>query len=642
LFWGDVGQNTIDNPARGPISYDEWHVATEAGFFGWPYFAGPNAPYSDFDFETEEIGPFFQVDHPVNASVNNTGRKDLPPAKSALIWYSYDESKEFEHLGTGGKSPIAGPVFYADRYNDGIRTENSIALPNHYDGKLFIAEWLRDWVNVVSLTPEAKVEKIEPFMRNTTFSHPIELELGPEGALYVLDYGPNWFSKNKEAALYRIGYVRGNRPPVVKLGADKLVGATPLTVKFSSDGTFDPDSGSSLKYEWYFDKDEVQSQETHPTHTFTEKGIYTIKVVVTDEKGKATTVTEEVRVGNDMPVVHVSINGNRSFYWDNKPIEYKVQVDDKEDGSLGKGTISANDVAVNLTYSTMGTDLTLVEQSEDVFTSSATGWKLMQDSDCKACHSINAKSVGPTYVDIASRYTNEKANIEKLASKIISGGSGVWGENVMSAHPQLSVEQAQEMVTFILSLKDDAQATRPLPPAGSFVPDAHVKDKSAGDYILTVSYKDKVVNGIGPNTVRERIIFRHPEVNALASSAQEGVSTSGSAIAFTKDQSWILFKDIDLTGIRSITFIASAHQNGGTLTVRAEEPNGNELARINVSRNKAAKRLRAEAPLPWKGNRSPLKQTKGKHDVYIVFEEAADYPASDSTAFFLKSVRFDP
>lgn len=47
LYWGDVGQNTIDDPKRGPISYDEWNLAREAGFFGWPYFAGPNSPYAD-------------------------------------------------------------------------------------------------------------------------------------------------------------------------------------------------------------------------------------------------------------------------------------------------------------------------------------------------------------------------------------------------------------------------------------------------------------------------------------------------------------------------------------------------------------------------------------------------------------------
>jgi len=66
LFWGDVGQNTIDNPKRGPVSYDEWNAAKEPGFFGWPYIAGPNAPYADFDFATEKTGPFSDPKKPVN------------------------------------------------------------------------------------------------------------------------------------------------------------------------------------------------------------------------------------------------------------------------------------------------------------------------------------------------------------------------------------------------------------------------------------------------------------------------------------------------------------------------------------------------------------------------------------------------
>src|SRR5690606_588085 len=102
------------------------------GFFGWPYFAGPNAAYADFDFETNEIGPFFDSLKPVNNSVNNSGRRLLPPAQRALIWYSYDESKEFEHLGTGGKSPIAGPVYYSDMYRPKGDGESSVAFPSYY------------------------------------------------------------------------------------------------------------------------------------------------------------------------------------------------------------------------------------------------------------------------------------------------------------------------------------------------------------------------------------------------------------------------------------------------------------------------------------------------------------------------------
>jgi cytochrome c len=117
VFWGDVGQNTIDDPKRGPISYDEWNVAKEPGFFGWPYFAGPSAPYAAFDFATEKIGPFHDPKKPLNASINNTGLKELPPAKDALIWYSYTESKILNTWVQAVKAPLP------DRYIIAIVTK---------------------------------------------------------------------------------------------------------------------------------------------------------------------------------------------------------------------------------------------------------------------------------------------------------------------------------------------------------------------------------------------------------------------------------------------------------------------------------------------------------------------------------------
>lgn len=639
LFWGDVGQNTIDNPSRGPISYDEWNVAREAGFFGWPYLAGPNAAYADFDFATDKVGPFFDAQRPVNTSVNNTGIRNLPPATGAMIWYSYDESKEFQHLGTGGKSPIAGPVYYQDLYRH-AGTDSSAALPAYYNGKLFIAEWLRDWINVVTLTEDGKVQTIEPFMKGEKFSHPIELEIGPEGALYILEYGLNWFSKNDDAALYRIEYTRGNRPPVVKLSAGNAIGSTPLTVQFSSEGTFDPDSASHLEYAWYFDGTEVQSAEANPTYTFREKGIYNVKLLVSDAQGKQTASTVEVRAGNAMPEVALKVEGNQTFYWHNKPVIYAVEIQDKEDGSLREGTIKQSDVSINLTYSTMGTDMTLVEQSEDLFNSSATGWQLIKNSDCKACHAINDKSVGPAYLQIASRYPQEKSNIEKLAKKIVSGGSGAWGENVMSAHPQLSQQQAEEMVSFILSLKNDAQATKPLPIEGTFVPDSHLKDQSRGDYILTTLYKDKPITGVGSNTVRQRIIFRSPVMNAVAANAEKGVTKSTREVAFTENAAWLLFEDIDLSDVRSITFLTASHQTGGRLSLRIGRPDGEEIGSVVVSKDnrKPAQLNGGELQFNWNKSRTELKQKEGKQDLYIVFEKDGRSHENESAAFQLQSL----
>lgn len=79
------------------------------------------------------------------------------------------------------------------------------------------------------------------------------------------------------------------------------------------------------------------------------------------------------------------------------------------------------------------------------------GASLIAGADCGTCHKDHQKIVGPAFADIAKKYTT--ADVEKLAKKVIAGGSGSWGDIAMSAHPALSEADAKEMVTYILSVK---------------------------------------------------------------------------------------------------------------------------------------------------------------------------------------------
>lgn len=83
------------------------------------------------------------------------------------------------------------------------------------------------------------------------------------------------------------------------------------------------------------------------------------------------------------------------------------------------------------------------------------GEVLIAYSDCYTCHKQDKKSIGPAFNDIARRYPVQEVYIGMLARKIISGGSGSWGRAVMAAHPDLPVEDAETMVSYILSLKED-------------------------------------------------------------------------------------------------------------------------------------------------------------------------------------------
>jgi cytochrome c len=82
------------------------------------------------------------------------------------------------------------------------------------------------------------------------------------------------------------------------------------------------------------------------------------------------------------------------------------------------------------------------------------GEVLVAYSDCYTCHTIDKRSKGPAFRDIARRYPVNDGYVELLAQRIIIGGSGAWGHSVMNPHPSLSVNDAKTMVKFILSLKD--------------------------------------------------------------------------------------------------------------------------------------------------------------------------------------------
>jgi cytochrome c len=81
------------------------------------------------------------------------------------------------------------------------------------------------------------------------------------------------------------------------------------------------------------------------------------------------------------------------------------------------------------------------------------GLEKLKASDCTSCHMVERKIVGPSYAEVAAKYESTEENVTMLATKVIQGGVGVWGEVPMAAHPGLSEEDAKDMVRYILLLK---------------------------------------------------------------------------------------------------------------------------------------------------------------------------------------------
>jgi cytochrome c len=78
---------------------------------------------------------------------------------------------------------------------------------------------------------------------------------------------------------------------------------------------------------------------------------------------------------------------------------------------------------------------------------------LAQKKNCMACHAVDKKVLGPAYKDVAAKYADQKDAVDKLAAKVVKGGTGVWGNIPMPANPQVTEAEAKQLVTWIMTLK---------------------------------------------------------------------------------------------------------------------------------------------------------------------------------------------
>jgi cytochrome c len=197
----------VSRADRGPAGTGKWVVIRGPSNFGWPYCATATLPYVDYDFETAASGTSFDCGAPTNESPHNTGLSALPPVTEPDVYYSYPVSQRFAELGAGGIGPMAGPVYAYD-----VANPSPTKWPPEFDGAAVFYDWARDLVAAFHLSDEATVLRIESLARDVRVDNPIDMEFGPDGALYVLGYGDGYFSANPDARLLRIEAVPPPEP----------------------------------------------------------------------------------------------------------------------------------------------------------------------------------------------------------------------------------------------------------------------------------------------------------------------------------------------------------------------------------------------------------------------------------------------
>jgi hypothetical protein len=223
---------------RGPAGVGRVEIVKQPTNYGWPLCYSPTLPYYKWNFNTStplnDPPETFNCAAPQNTSRWNTGLVNTPRVGQPDIWYSYQDNRANNPLGTpcfayyngsGGTCPQLFPELGAGGvgpqgaapYNFDPSITNPTKFPAYFDKKFFLGEWTRDWLREVSLDSQGKILKInntlpcgqtitatQPFLCD----NPMDMEFGPDGNLYLLTYGDGYFRANSDAKLVRFEYIK--------------------------------------------------------------------------------------------------------------------------------------------------------------------------------------------------------------------------------------------------------------------------------------------------------------------------------------------------------------------------------------------------------------------------------------------------
>ncbi len=616
VYWGEVGPDARNDGPRGSRGYDEINQAKKAGNFGYPFFVGKNFPYAEYDYETKVAGKMFDPAHPVNKSRNNTGLVDLPPAVPAMIYWPYAVSEEWPELGEGGRTACAGPVFY---WQESFEKTNG--FPKHFDRSLLFWDWQRPFIKWARLDANSDLQGLESFAPTTFVTantdeqrkkqkalidngatiirRPVDATFGPDGCLYLLDYGETW-GANPDSALLKISYVRGNLQPIAKLAVSTPAGPAPLKTTLSAKGSRDLDGGK-LSYAWKLQPgDKKLGEGEELAVTLETPGNYNIELTVNDGQGGVVTRSTPVVVGNTVPVVRFLAPQDGDFFTPGKPLTYKVAVQDAEDGS-------SDAKPAEFGARTLVTSAFLPADGRAAAVDP--GLASMRQSDCFNCHAIETQLVGPAFLAIADKYRKQAGADELLNKKVRLGGSGVWGQVPMLAHPQHTEDEVAIMLRWILGLEKgkggptlarglEGQLTAP-------------KDNKPGSLVIEAVYTDLGAGAAGPLSGKASVSLRHRRLEAESGEVTNAKKTS-KAVGSTNHGTTIMFAGLNLADTKNVKISASAGggAKGSQIEVRLDSPTGPLVATVDIAYTGDWGKFME--------NKAKLMPTPGRHDVYLV------------------------
>jgi glucose/arabinose dehydrogenase len=300
VWIGDVGWGTweeinkLNNPLASPIQN-----------FGWPCYEG-NSTQPGYD------------------AANLTLCENLyTEATATPPFYAYNHNSDVDPNGDGcrtGGSSISGMAFYVDG-----------PYPANYQGALFFADYSRACIYIIKKGGDGEPDLSTRTAFAVDATDPVDLEIGPGGDLYFVDY-----ADNNTGTVKRVQYTAQNQPPTADAAATPTSGEPPLTVQFDGSGSTDPNPGTTLFYKWDLDGDGQYDDANivNPTFTYTSNGTITVKLQVTDDDGASSTDQIVITVGNTAPTATITAPLPSLTWHVGDSIAFAGQANDPEQGNL--------------------------------------------------------------------------------------------------------------------------------------------------------------------------------------------------------------------------------------------------------------------------------------------------------------------
>ncbi len=302
LLIGDVGWNT----------WEELNACTTAATnFGWPCFEGVPV-HSGYNNYTSADPNKVTCHTPVNGTFKSpiaawhhgTSGAYYPPN-------THLDDNDNPLTGFKGSCSIGGAVYTGPNY------------PAKYNGRLFVADFVGQWIKNVEFDANWNVTKIHDFASNTGLL--VSIERHPiSGDLYAVSATTN--------KIIHIRYTQ-NYTPVAVANASPLVGSAPLLVTFSAVGSSDAD-GDPLAYDWDFGDGSAHGTGVSVQHTYVVGGLYNAVLTVSDTFGAFDAAPVQIGVGNVPPIATILTPSMGQTYLPPTTLSLSGSGSDVENGAL--------------------------------------------------------------------------------------------------------------------------------------------------------------------------------------------------------------------------------------------------------------------------------------------------------------------